>query len=98
QRCMVARACTKRLQNFPTRCAWVVLDAETNRRRAPFEALCNQILDLRDLIIAGGTLNGVALRRAGRGPDEMAGLGSSHDNSTCAAVVNCSSIVDEPLA
>ena len=68
------------------------------RRRAPFEALCNQLLNLRDLFIAGSVLDGIAFGRTSRGPASIAVFGSSHEDSTCADVADRSSIVDEPLA
>src|SRR6478672_9723382 len=98
QRGMVGRGRTKCLQNLPMRCARDISDADANPRRAAFEALCNQLLNLRDLFIARRFLDGIAFGRTSRGPASIAVFGSSHEDSPCADVADRGSIVDEPLA
>src|SRR5262249_11221084 len=98
QRSMVGRGGTKSLQNLRMRGAWNVSDTDADRRRAAFKTLCNQIMDLRDLILRGGISNRIALRWTGWGPTTIAVFGSPHNDSSRTDVAHRSSIVDEPLA
>src|SRR6476661_8687219 len=96
QRCVVSGSCAKRLKDFRARRTRDVSDADSNRRRAAFQAFCNQVLDLRDLIIGGSVLDGTAFGRTSRGSASVANFGSAHEDSTCANVAHRSSIMDEP--